>query len=168
MHKVAALKGALVHCRADAVGPGLVEEPGFAEEPSDEDDDVGPLHRSPSQQLRSHCVISPKELDWDIIPAQVIFFNMLQFDFTPQPRMFWLNSPIIEKLKVMLYVKHESAIIPMIGSWLQSTTSVTLEQGGSLVFPAILLCIYLAHSFELGSHLKQWMAKAETKQWRRQ
>ena len=63
MQKVAALKGALVHCRADAVGPGLVEEPGFAEEPSDEDDDVGPLHRSPSQQLRSHCVISPKELD---------------------------------------------------------------------------------------------------------
>lgn len=61
MQKVVALKGALMHCRADAVG--VVEEPGFAEEPSDEDDDVGPLHRSPSQQLKSHFVISTKGLD---------------------------------------------------------------------------------------------------------
>jgi len=52
-----------VHCRAAAVGPVVVEGPGFAEETSDEDDDVGPLHRSPSQQLNSHFVTSTKGLD---------------------------------------------------------------------------------------------------------
>ena len=87
MQKVAALKGALVHCRVAAAG--VVEEPGFAEEPSDEDDDVGPLHRSPSQQLTSHCVTSIKGLDSDIISAQLKFLSMLlQFDFTPQSRPF--------------------------------------------------------------------------------
>ena len=57
-----------MHCRAAAVGPVVGEKPGFAEEPSDEDDDVeltadGPLHRSPSQQLTSHCAMSITGID---------------------------------------------------------------------------------------------------------
>lgn len=60
-----------MHCRAAAVG-AFVEKPGFAGEPDedddDEDDDVeltadGPLHRSSSQQLKSHCITSAEGLD---------------------------------------------------------------------------------------------------------
>ena len=48
----------------------------------------GPLHRSPSQQLTSHCTNS-KPGDWktDFSPPQVIFLVMLQNDFTVQFRL---------------------------------------------------------------------------------
>lgn len=77
---------------AAAVELGVAVVLGVDEGPLDADSELtgdGPLHRSPSQQLTSHCANSTPGVDWktEFSVPQVIFLVMLQNDFTLQFRM---------------------------------------------------------------------------------